>query len=121
MVPYFSLHKGHTTMATTARADLETLRVMLGVQSTKDDSILTMCLQAAGDWVIDRVLPSSVGRSEVQQATLLLASRLYKRRLSPEGVAGWEDMGAVRIIARDPDIERLLEQHIDTYKVLGIG
>jgi hypothetical protein len=103
------------------RADLETLRVMLSVQSTKDDAILTMCLQSAGDWVYDRVLSDRIYRAEVQQAVLMLASRLYKRRLSPEGVAGWEDLGAVRIIARDPDIDRLLEQHVDSYKVLGIG
>lgn len=102
-------------------ADLDSLRMMLGTQTTKDDALLAVCLQAAGDWVYHRVLPGSVRRSEVQQAILLLASRLYKRRLSPEGVAGWEDMGAVRIIARDPDIDRLLEQHIDTYTVMGIA
>lgn len=103
------------------RADLEALRVMIGTQSTKDDAILTLCLQAAGDWVYDRVLSDRIHRSEVQQAVLMMASRLYKRRMSPEGVAGWEELGAVRIIARDPDIERLLEQHIDTYKVLGVA
>lgn len=103
------------------RADLGTLRATVGTVSSKDDDILRRCLMAAGDWVYDRVLPTNVKRSEVQQAVLLLAARLYKRRLSPEGVAGWEDMGAVRVVARDPDIDRLLEQHIDAGNVWGIA
>lgn len=103
------------------RADLDSLRAMVGAQTTRDDGALTIALEAAGAWVYDRVYSTSVKRPEVQQAVLLMASRLYKRRQSPEGVAGWDEMGSVRIIARDPDIERLLEQHIDTYKVLGIG
>jgi hypothetical protein len=103
------------------RADLDRLRAMLGMQSTKDDALLTICLEAAGNWIYDRVETKYVLEAEVQQAILLLASRLYKRRQSPEGVAGWEEMGAVRIIARDPDVERLIEQYVCTYKVLGIG
>lgn len=105
----------------TVKSGLDTLRTMLGIVSTKDDAILTICLEAAGHWVYDRVFTASVQTPEVQQAVLLLASRLYKRRQSPEGVAGWEEMGAIRIIARDPDIERLLEQHLNVYKVLGIA
>ena len=53
---------------------------------------------------------------EVQEAILLLAARLYKRRQSPEGVAGWGDLGVIRIVARDPDIELLLEHHLDYLK-----
>jgi hypothetical protein len=108
-----------TTVGT--RADLDRLKGMLGLQGTREDATLGLCLEAAGNWVIDRVYPTSLGRAEVVEATLLLASRLYKRRLSPEGVAGWDDLAAVRILARDPDVERLLEQHVDVYKVLGIG
>lgn len=103
------------------RADVDSLRTMIGAKSTTDDKILAICLEAAGAWVYDRVRPSAVRTPEVVNAVLLLAARLYKRRLSPEGVAGWEDMGAVRVVARDPDIERLIEQHVDAYKVWGIA
>jgi hypothetical protein len=103
------------------RADLDALRKMIGAKATTDDSVLSSCLEAAGAWVYDRVRPETVRRPEVVQAVLLLASRLYKRRQSPEGVAGWEDMGAVRVVARDPDIERLLEQNVDAYNVWGIA
>ena len=103
------------------RAGLDELRKMIGAQNVKDDAVLSICLEAAGNWVYDRVYVTTVNDPEVVQAVLLLAARLYKRRLSPEGVAGWDDMGAIRIIARDPDIDRLLEQKIDTYRVLGIA
>jgi len=41
----------------------------------------------------------------VKQATLLQASRVLKRRYSPEGVAGFGELGAVRVSTRpDPDV-----------------
>jgi hypothetical protein len=104
-----------------ATADIDSLRGMVGSQSTKDDGLLAMCLESAGGWIYDRVEAAFIRKPEVQQAILLLAARLYKRRNSPEGVAGWEDLGAVRIIARDPDIERLIEQYVCAYKVFGIS
>src|SRR4029079_17975124 len=103
------------------RADLDSLRSMLGKKSTEDDKTLSTCLEAAGAWVYDRVCASDVRDPEVVQAVLLLASRLYKRRLSPEGVAGWDDAAAVRVISRDPDVDRLIEQHVDAYQVWGIA
>jgi len=103
------------------RADLDALRALIGSTTTTDDRVLSSCLEAAGAWVYDRVLATDVRHADVAQAVLLLAARLYKRRQSPEGVTGWDDMGAVRVVARDPDIERLIEQHIDAYKVWGIA
>lgn len=41
-------------------------------------------------------------------AVLIVAARLYKRRVSPEGVAGFGELGAVRISATDPDVGPLL-------------
>lgn len=105
----------------TLKASVDSLRALIGAQRSTDDPLLAVCLESAGAWVYDRVYTKDAQRPEVQQAILLLAARLYKRRNSPEGVAGWDEIGAVRIIARDPDIERLLEQYIDTYYVLGIA
>lgn len=45
---------------------------------------------------------------EVEQATLLQASRLYRRKDSPEGVAGSADWGLVRVPNLDPDVKALL-------------
>ena len=41
----------------------------------------------------------------VTDDALLQASRLVKRRASPEGVAGMGDFGPVRVSVMDPDIE----------------
>lgn len=40
----------------------------------------------------------------IRLAVLMQASRWFRRRLSPEGVAGFSDFGAVRVTRIDPDI-----------------
>jgi hypothetical protein len=44
----------------------------------------------------------------VKQATILLAMRQFKRYDSPLGVAGFGDLGVMRVGRVDPDIEALL-------------
>lgn len=47
--------------------------------------------------------------AEVEQACLIQASRIYRRRLTPEGFAAGEAFGAIRISSRlDPDVAMLL-------------
>jgi len=46
---------------------------------------------------------------QVQQATLILAARLAERRFSPLGVAGFGDLGAVRVSRfLDGDVDNLI-------------
>ena len=53
----------------------------------------------------------------IKQATVILATRIFKRNDSPMGVAGFGDMGVMRISRTDPDVAAL----IDPYrKVNGI-
>jgi len=48
----------------------------------------------------------------VKQATILQASRIFKRNDSPLGVAGFGDMGVVRVGARlDPDVQHLVDPY----------
>ncbi len=102
-------------------ADRATLKTMIGAKSDADDEQLDDALAAASGWVYDRIMISSYTDADVQLAILLLASRLYKRRQSPEGVAGFGIEGVVvRVLASDPDINRLLERHLDMCKA-GIG
>lgn len=49
---------------------------------------------------------------EVVQATLIQASRLFKRKDSPEGVLGSADWGAVRVSQMDPDVKALVHHLI---------
>lgn len=46
---------------------------------------------------------------DITQATLIQASRLYKRKDSPEGVMGSAEWGVVRLSRRDPDVWALIE------------
>lgn len=54
---------------------------------------------------------------QIKQATLIRAQRLYKRRDSPEGVAGFNDLGVVRVGRYDPDYDRL----VAPFKQAGFG
>jgi hypothetical protein len=103
------------------QADLDLLRARLHVKGDDANGTLARCLDVATAWVEDRVYvepDSGYGRRhpEVVEAILLIASRLYARRNSPEGVAGWGDLGVIRVLARDPDVEALLERHVDYAK-----
>ena len=44
----------------------------------------------------------------IEQATLMMASRLYGRKASPMGVIGVGDFGPVRISRSDPDVAHML-------------
>lgn len=54
---------------------------------------------------------------EVSEAALIYATRLYKRKDSPEGVAGSAEWGVVRMSRTDPDVAALLS----SYTVAGMG
>lgn len=44
----------------------------------------------------------------IKQATILLSMRQFKRYDSPLGVAGFGEMGAIRVTRFDPDVEALV-------------
>ena len=95
------------------KADVDALRASLGTVSNVSNVNLERSLTSATAWVRERVYPAAFDDDETQEAIVLLATRLYKRRNSPEGVAGWGDLGVVRVIANDPDVARLLEHKLD--------
>lgn len=102
-------------------ADLATLKLLIGAKSDADDAQLEDALAGASRWAYDRTMRRDWTHPDVQFAILLLASRLYKRRQSPEGVSGFNLEGVVvRILASDPDINRLLERHLSMLTA-GIG
>ncbi len=49
---------------------------------------------------------------QVSQAALLYAARLFRRKDSPEGIAGTTEWGAVRVSSRDPDVEALIAPYV---------
>jgi hypothetical protein len=60
---------------------------------------------------------------DVTEATLIKASRLFKRKDTPEGVlGGFADIGAVRISNReDPDVVALLRPYVRTDRLALVG
>jgi hypothetical protein len=46
--------------------------------------------------------------TDIKQATVILSGRLYKRLDSVLGIAGFGDLGVVRVSRFDPDIEALI-------------
>jgi hypothetical protein len=46
---------------------------------------------------------------DIKQATILLAMRQFKRYDSPLGVAGFGDIGAIRVGRIDPDVDALIQ------------
>lgn len=49
---------------------------------------------------------------EVNQAAVLKATGLFKRKDAPFGIAGFSDFGAVRISRQDPDVISLLQPFV---------
>src|SRR6187431_872172 len=78
------------------------------LQGSLDSAIAYIGWRCDGELEQDTIDYEEIVPANLQEATKMLASRLFRRRLSPEGVAGFGDFGAVRVIARDPDIEALI-------------
>lgn len=72
----------------------------------------TGILLTSGTWSYDADITARWGAPEVPsvvtQACLLQAGRLYRRKDSPEGMAGSPDWGLVRVPNMDPDVRALL-------------
>jgi hypothetical protein len=96
--------------------DLDAVRAALGTVSNVSNANLERALAATKKYVRDRIYPALFDDDDTQYAIILSTIRLYKRLGSPEGVAGWSDLGVVRILGSDPDIARLLEQKRDMTK-----
>jgi hypothetical protein len=96
--------------------DLDAVRGAMGTVSNVSNTNIDRALKATQKYVKDRVYPTTYDDDDTQYAILMGTIRLYKRLGSPEGVAGWSDLGVVRILGSDPDIARLLEQKRDMTK-----
>lgn len=102
-------------------ADLDAVKTVIGARTMADDGILALDLETATAWVYDRTYPCLHTDAEVQMGIVLLTARLYKRRQSPDGLAGWTADGIVaHIAATDPDIRSLLTRKLDMTQA-GIG
>ncbi len=96
--------------------DIGETRLYIGEVNDEQMPVLNACLDAAVAYIGYRTEGEleedddyqDIVPANIREATLELTSRLFRRRLSPEGVAGFGDFGAVRVSGIDPDIERLI-------------
>lgn len=63
-------------------------------------------VKVTGQWGFGTAVPTIV-----TQACVLQAARIYKRLDAPFGVAGFGDMGAVRVSRTDPDVYALISKY----------
>jgi hypothetical protein len=97
-------------------ASLAELKAQLRIESadTADDAQLTLALTATTE-AIDKAMGTTGAQldpvpASVKLAALLQATRLFKRKEAPFGVAGSLELGSeLRLLAKlDPDVEMLL-------------
>jgi hypothetical protein len=95
-------------------ATLDELKTWYGedLGGDRNDEVMAMLLETASRQIDSMCDQSFYELDEVpaavKLATLIQATRLLKRRETPEGAMGFGDLGAVRLSGKDPDVERLL-------------
>lgn len=103
-------------MATT----LDNVKAWLRITTATDDAILDECVAAANG--LAGRYAGGVDPASLQLGLTMLAARLYRRRLSPEGthvLSGDAGQVALSVARTDPDIARLLR--IDGYTIPQVG
>lgn len=99
----------------------------IGKVNIDDYPEVESCRLAAVDWITQRSTNFHVDPDDDEsaleipegayRAAVMLTARLFKRRESAEGVAGFGEFGAVRVSTIDVDIENLLAP----YRAWGIA
>lgn len=99
--------------------ELDDVRDYLGAQPGAgpiNNEVLQEALDAAEQRVTSccmaACLLSEPRPNEIDQAVVMQAARLYRRRYSIGGFEGFGDLGIARVPGLDPDIEDLLTRYL---------
>lgn len=95
---------GYETTPDNALADGRPITGLLRIGSTWGTATTRIRVTAKFGW------PSVP--DDIAEACLIQASRLFKRKDSPEGVMGSAEWGVVRLSRRDPDVWNLIEPFV---------
>lgn len=105
-------------------ATVPDVKAHLSIADATDDAAITDAVDAVNAMV--RKLPASYGVTglvpwddDVTHGAVMLAARLFRRRNSPEGVAAFNDTGAVYVSRTDPDVAALLRIGSHTPPAVG--
>lgn len=103
----------YTTVTSTSYELVPTTALVRGLPITGIQAISSPALWFTGGWQPRVRVTAQWGwpaiPDAISQAALILATRLFRRKGSPEGVAGFGDMGVVRLTRTDPDVAALLQ------------
>jgi len=92
-------------------ANTNTDLVIAATPSAESLALLQRCLDAAvANVESSHTLPATY-TTDIELAILMLTSRLWLRRDTPNGISSFGDYGAVRVTNYDPDINLLLEPY----------
>lgn len=95
------------------------VREWLGdVDSVIDVDVLTRVCAAVDDWAA-RHYDLTSPTDEVDQALIMQAGRLYRRRHSPDGISGADDLAPIRVPVFDADVARMLSGRLRTAGLFG--
>lgn len=100
----YSTFTGYETTPDNAIADGQPVMGLLRVSGSWGSSSTRVRVTARFGWP---AVPD-----DVAEACLIQASRLFKRKDSPEGVMGSSEWGVVRLSRRDPDVWNLIEPYL---------
>lgn len=100
---------GYETTPDNALADGRPITGLLRIRATWGTATTRIRVTARFGWP---TIPD-----DITEACLIQASRLFKRKDSPEGVMGSAEWGVVRLSRRDPDVWALIEP----YRIDGFG
>jgi hypothetical protein len=100
----FAAVTGYETSPENALADAQPVNGLRLVSSSWGTAITRVRVTAKFGWP---AVPDDVG-----EAAIIQASRLFKRKDSPEGVMGSAEWGVVRLSRRDPDVWSLIEPYV---------
>lgn len=80
---------------------------------TDELAALTRVAAAVDEYLSREYLIDDPPTDAQQQAAVMQAARLWRRRDTPEGVATFDEFGAIRVASTDPDVRALLVRRIN--------
>lgn len=98
---------------------LDLVKAHLSIDDAADDAAITAAVDAVNDVVLELPIAQAANVDpapadwddwpRVVHGATLLAARLFRRRLTPDGVAAFAETAPVYVRRNDPDVAQLLQ------------
>lgn len=91
---------------------------LVGENGTLDEDELARVCAAVDEWA-DRHYDVTDPPADFEQGLIMRASRLYRRKHSPDGISGADDLAPIRVPTFDAEEARLLSGRLKTAGLFG--